>query len=172
MAFFISFTETFFTNRIMTYKEKLLDPRWQKKRLEILERDKWHCQSCCSNTKTLHVHHLDYISGNDPWDYSNEYLITLCYDCHEEVGRERKIFEERIIKSFRLNFKNSFDQNCAADVFEKYNDIQGIIYLLWELINNQNSAHDVLCELWNKNLSDFFSRPDIIEKLKTSNENV
>jgi len=29
----------------MTYKEKLLDPRWQKKRLEVLERDGWACRA-------------------------------------------------------------------------------------------------------------------------------
>lgn len=28
------------------YKEKLKDPRWQKKRLQIFERDDWCCQKC------------------------------------------------------------------------------------------------------------------------------
>ena len=26
-----------------TYKQKLKDPRWQKKRLKVLERDDWKC---------------------------------------------------------------------------------------------------------------------------------
>ena len=30
----------------MGYSEKLKDPRWQKKRLEILERDNFRCQYC------------------------------------------------------------------------------------------------------------------------------
>ncbi len=30
----------------------------------------------------LQVHHLAYIEGRDPWDYSDEILITLCKECH------------------------------------------------------------------------------------------
>ena len=37
--------------------EKYKDPRWQKKRLKILERDKWACQLCDGKEKTLHIHH-------------------------------------------------------------------------------------------------------------------
>lgn len=77
----------------MTYSEKLKDPRWQKKRLEILERDKFCCKSCGDNKKTLHVHHLWYYPKEqkypgdkynvDPWDYESELLITICESCHE-----------------------------------------------------------------------------------------
>lgn len=65
-----------------TYSEKLKDPRWQKKRLEILDRDNWTCQSCFDTESTLHVHHLEYRQGNDPWDYTNNLLCTLCESCH------------------------------------------------------------------------------------------
>jgi hypothetical protein len=64
----------------MTYAEKLQDPRWQKKRLEILERDNWACQNCGFSHVTLHVHHEKY-SGN-PWDAESWQLTTLCKDCH------------------------------------------------------------------------------------------
>jgi 5-methylcytosine-specific restriction endonuclease McrA len=47
----------------MNYKEQLLDPRWQRRRLEILQRDEFTCQKCLSKDKTLHVHHIDYIKG-------------------------------------------------------------------------------------------------------------
>ena len=67
-----------------SYSELLKDPRWQKKRLEILERDKWTCQSCNSTTKTLNIHHLLYIPGRNPWEYSNKLLLTLCEMCHKE----------------------------------------------------------------------------------------
>ena len=40
-----------------SYYEKLLDPRWQKKRLEILNRDEFKCRSCGDDKSTLHVHH-------------------------------------------------------------------------------------------------------------------
>jgi len=60
----------------MTYKEKLKNPKWQKKRLEILQRDEFKCRNCNSEDKTLHIHHLDY-DKCDPWQYENRLLITL-----------------------------------------------------------------------------------------------
>lgn len=65
------------------YAEKLKDPRWQKKRLEIFERDKWTCVLCDATGKTLHVHHWEYSSG-DPWEIDDALLNALCEDCHEE----------------------------------------------------------------------------------------
>lgn len=67
----------------MTYAEKLKDPRWQKKRLEIMQRDEWECRGCHDKNNTLNVHHLKYINSNEPWDYPDDLLITLCEECHE-----------------------------------------------------------------------------------------
>lgn len=69
-----------------SYWEKLQDPRWQKKRLEILERDGWRCTECSDESKPLHVHHGYYEKGFDPWEYRNDTLRTLCEDCHKEIG--------------------------------------------------------------------------------------
>lgn len=66
----------------MTYSEKLKDPRWQKKRLEILNRDNFTCIYCGDNKSTLHVHHLMYL-GDNPWETPNECLDTTCKDCHD-----------------------------------------------------------------------------------------
>ena len=68
-----------------TYFAKLKDPRWQKLRLEILERDGWACRCCGNEESTLHVHHKYYESGFDPWDYDPGTLETLCKECHESV---------------------------------------------------------------------------------------
>lgn len=65
-----------------TYSELLRSPHWQKKRLEIMNRDKFICQRCGSENKTLHVHHFKYIDGRMPWDYPDYMLTTLCEDCH------------------------------------------------------------------------------------------
>jgi len=80
----------------MNYSEKLKDPRWQKKRLEIFERDGWTCQECKNTKITLHVHHLIYKSGCDPWEYESSELITLCEDCHQEEREEREN-QERLL---------------------------------------------------------------------------
>lgn len=65
------------------YWQKLRDPRWQRKRLEIMERDRFSCQSCGNETSTLNVHHKYYLRGVSPWDYADAALITLCEPCHE-----------------------------------------------------------------------------------------
>ena len=70
-----------------SYSDKLKDPRWQKKRLAVMERDNFTCTSCGSNDKTLNVHHsVPYRKNHDPWDYENDELTTLCNDCHEELS--------------------------------------------------------------------------------------
>jgi 5-methylcytosine-specific restriction endonuclease McrA len=62
------------------YADKLRNPKWQRKRLEIFQRDKWAC-TMCGDTKTeLHVHHEKYIG--DPWEAPNDSLKTLCSLCH------------------------------------------------------------------------------------------
>jgi 5-methylcytosine-specific restriction endonuclease McrA len=65
-----------------TYSEKLKDPRWQKMRLQVLEREKFTCEDCKSKEKTLHVHHTFYTKGANPWEYDAQYLRCLCDDCH------------------------------------------------------------------------------------------
>jgi len=67
---------------IMTYAEKLQDPRWQKKRHLIFERDQWKC-SFCGTDKNIQVYHLVY-SRRDPWEYPDEQLQTRCGACHKE----------------------------------------------------------------------------------------
>lgn len=62
------------------YSDKLLDPKWQRKRLEILQRDNFTCDKCGDTETTLHVHHLKYTK--EPWDAPNKDLQTLCNDCH------------------------------------------------------------------------------------------
>lgn len=66
-----------------TEREELYkDPRWKKKRLEILKRDKHKCLVCGCDAQD--VHHIKYIgnSYNEPWDIDNDYLVSLCKKCH------------------------------------------------------------------------------------------
>jgi len=68
----------------MTYSDKLRDPRWQKKRLEILQQRNWTCEDCGDTKSTLHVHHCYYARAFEPWEYSDNALKCLCWSCHEQ----------------------------------------------------------------------------------------
>jgi hypothetical protein len=82
-------------DRRAAYSEKLRDPRWQKLRLEIFERDKWECQCCGRKDKTLNVHHRWYEKSGDPWDSPSDALVTLCCDCHEIEPQRKQVAEEK-----------------------------------------------------------------------------
>lgn len=73
-----------------TYAEKLRDPRWQKKRLEIMERDGFVCRECGDKASTLNVHHGYYARGRSPWEYPDHHLVTLCEACHQEYEEKRE----------------------------------------------------------------------------------
>ena len=62
--------------------EQYKDPRWQRKRLEIQDRDGWMCRCCGASDKTLNVHHSYYERGRDVWDYPDYSYFTFCEDCH------------------------------------------------------------------------------------------
>lgn len=79
----------------MTYSEKLKDPRWQKKRLEILNRDDWTCQMCGDKETNLQVHHKCYNSYN-PWETNSDSLITYCEHCHTIISGSS--FEDKPIR--------------------------------------------------------------------------
>ena len=78
----------------MTYLEKLKDPRWQKKRLEIMQRDDFQCTCCGDRDSEIHVHHSYYEFGKEVWEYSEESLFTLCSSCHyQHTLSQRRIKE-------------------------------------------------------------------------------
>jgi hypothetical protein len=77
-----------------TYWQKLKDPRWQKRRLEILNKAEFSCELCGDGEQTLHVHHLIYDKGKDPWQYSDEWLACLCEACHEELHEAKALLQQ------------------------------------------------------------------------------
>lgn len=74
----------------MNYSEQLKDPRWQNKRLEIMQRDNFTCQCCEDNDNELDVHVTKYIYGYKVWEYENSDLVTLCHNCHDLVLLDKK----------------------------------------------------------------------------------
>lgn len=80
--------------KMKSYFEKLRDPRWQRRRLEIMHRAHFACESCGSGTKTLNVHHKLYRKGADPWDYADHELACVCEDCHGAHHEQRDAINE------------------------------------------------------------------------------
>lgn len=72
-----------------TYKEKLSDPRWQKKRLEVFSNSNFSCDLCLDEKSELHVHHKEYIKDKDIWDYDDSNFQSLCFACHDVVGKSK-----------------------------------------------------------------------------------
>lgn len=97
-------TQTFVEHKFpnMTYSEKLKNPKWQKLRLRIFERDEWTCQSCGSKDNNLQVHHLKYFTGLEPWEYEPHYLVTYCETCHN-TEHHRDQISESLIELIKLD---------------------------------------------------------------------
>jgi len=87
----------------MSYQDDMKDVMWQKRRLLILERDKWKCQEsrCTGKSTKLEVHHLDYIPDKKIWEYPDDMLLTLCSTCHNKE-QERPPAEKMLLNSMRM----------------------------------------------------------------------
>jgi hypothetical protein len=70
----------------VSYSDLLRDPRWQRLRLEVFQRDDFSCQICGDKETSLQVHHHFYLKGRNPWDYGHDQLTTLCEPCHEKTS--------------------------------------------------------------------------------------
>jgi hypothetical protein len=89
------------------YAEKLKDPRWQKMRLSILDRDEWKCVKCHDENSTLHIHHRYYEWNKDPWSYRPETLVTLCEECHAEETELLKRESARLSNEIKMRLDSS-----------------------------------------------------------------
>jgi hypothetical protein len=114
------------------YSDLLKDPRWQKTRLKIMERDGWKCVVCGETEKTLSVHHKYYRPGVKPWDYPSESLVTLCEFCHDceergiKEGMELDLLEgirERLLYSQLLCLYDALSGPHYEEVITLSSDI-------------------------------------------------
>lgn len=131
----------------MTYAEKLLDPRWQRKRLEVLERENFACQLCGDTKTTLHVHHEEY-SAN-PWETDSALLKCYCKHCHSVIEYNK----EYDIDTLRGMVKETLD-NGNVQLHFAYWDITGTPYIDIYVYTTNNTlvyrntfSEQVLCML-------------------------
>ena len=89
---------------VSAFWEKYKDPRWQKRRLQIMELAHFSCSDCGDDKTTLNVHHKWYRKGADPWDYQDDELVCLCAPCHE-VFHESKDTITAILRGAESNLE-------------------------------------------------------------------
>lgn len=106
--------------RRSAYVEKLRDPRWQKKRLEVLNRDDFTCRHCGAKDKTLHIHHGFYMDGKEPWQYPTDSLTTLCLDCHEAETAALRVEQWALINRLRYLGFGSHDFTLLRWVVDQF----------------------------------------------------
>lgn len=133
------------------YSELLLDPQWQKKRLEILELDNWRCRHCESKKKTLHVHHLYYIKGRKPWEYDNSAFITYCHECHEDcksVIWQQAFYDLNLTEfdlleiALQIRFlKKKYEDKCK-EVHEKHKCRSLWMYSYFDVFNSEDELKE------------------------------
>ncbi len=87
----------------MTYAEKLKDPRWQKRRLEVMQKASFACECCYKEDETLHVHHVLYRKGAQPWEYADAELQCLCHKCHKIAEEARNELLAEIANTWDLD---------------------------------------------------------------------
>lgn len=106
-----------------TWAEKCKDPRWQKLRLKVLQRDNWACSECGDQDETLVVHHVSYYEDfHNPWDYNENELLTLCQICHDEAHRRpiflpnsvHQLYGKRIKTLCNDDFDRFFDMSLGS----------------------------------------------------------
>ncbi len=129
------------------YFKNFKNPRWQKKRLEILERDEWKCSVCDDKESTLVVHHFWYGNIKDdtsgklrrrlPWEYDNKDLTTLCEECHQEEHELRQDSEADLLQilkqqHFRYEDISSLSQ-CVINIGDDISPQDALDGIYWIL---------------------------------------
>lgn len=95
-----------------SYSEKLKDPRWQKRRLFIFERDQWACQCCGDKETSLNVHHKKYVG--DPWESPEDQLVTLCEDCHEIISIQKLDMNAGLVEVRKIQRPSHMTYFCLS----------------------------------------------------------
>ncbi|MCP9757033.1 hypothetical protein EGI26_17880 [Lacihabitans sp. CCS-44] len=73
--------------------------------------------------KNLHIHHKYYQTGKQPWEYPNEALTTLCWDCHEDLHKNEKI-PHLDINGKIIGTLTPCSRCFGAGYFPEYNHVQ------------------------------------------------
>ena len=85
---------------MVTYSEKLRDPRWQRVRIDVWRRAGCMCEACGNDKESLEVHHCYYEKGKEPWDYPHTCFLLLCESCHSEWHEEKQKLDKTLAEFY------------------------------------------------------------------------
>lgn len=142
----------------MNYAEKLKDQRWQDKRKVILLRDNYQCQLCNCKDTSLHVHHLEY--NGEPWEVSDDKLITYCEDCHYLVSNT----EYDIVKVIKPKIVLPLYHTVFYALYNSYTKGYFIALIRRDCISGRYEYIDVIPELDFNSITDLISLSDAKNK--------
>jgi cytochrome c553 len=140
------------SDRREAYMAKLRDPRWQKVRLDVFNRDGWTCQDCRSKEKTLNVHHLYYTDGAEPWEYPLSAFLTLCHECHEAETIAMRASERGVTRAMKVFGLRANDIGLLMDAFEQTNappPSPSLMLAIYHLIS-EKEYRDLCLALWSE----------------------
>lgn len=101
------------------YSSKFLDPKWQKFRLEVFQRDDFKCRHCGHGESTLHAHHTYYEDfGTDPWNYELHTVITLCDGCHSAEHHYQKTVNKQLMDGINATGASWVDKTVIMTWFQ------------------------------------------------------
>jgi len=148
------------------------DPRWKNKRLEILERDNHKCQIC--GCVAQDVHHIKYKgnSYNEPWNIENDYLVSLCKECHSKfngISSEDYVFIPAPRPILLRGYSDDVCQSYSNEVLEipRWHKIKPILEDFGRYENSRSLSlaiyYPLSSRMWKKRVLNSFKGADELD---------
>lgn len=137
------------------YASKMTDPRWIEFTKGVRRRKGNHCASCRRGNVPTSVHHPFYDGDREPWEYSDEEVVVLCWPCHKTLHLElqrfrRYVFAKMSPQVFRV-FNGAlavgldhYDPSVLAHAFAELVSTHGMIERFAKAWTNEAEKRDDL----------------------------
>lgn len=116
-----------------TFSDMYRDPRWQKKRLEVLSAANWTCSQCGDVDQQLHVHHYWYTRDEPPWVVVDGQLAALCHECHATAEEIKSGFAQ-LFSMVNVDVLHGF--MCALHCSFGRNSVKATMSAMQELLRS------------------------------------
>lgn len=124
-----------------SYKYLLKKPQWQRKRLEIMNRDNFTCKYCGDDQNELQIHHLKYTGL--PWEAKDVDLITCCHHCHEFItefkdNNLKTIFRDSTYKVYHVSNRFIIFNVPEHNVMSMFHENSRVLESIFKYKNGYN----------------------------------